>query len=151
MYCNIQLNHDAHDISYLTHPLSTSINKMILAKCEYVTKGSTPWLFLFMLLNESVVIAVLCFALTWGPVKLQNLHRKHTLYLLDARDALSNSLMLLSLWKRLDLSYISYSLFWFVLIYCAARHKGAIYSMWCGHVKHQILKKKETTTNSLIT
>ena len=46
MYCNIQLNNDAHDILYLTHPLFRSINQIILAKCEYVTKGSTPWLLL---------------------------------------------------------------------------------------------------------
>lgn len=33
-----KLNNDAHDILYLTHPLFRSINKIILAKCEYVTK-----------------------------------------------------------------------------------------------------------------
>lgn len=65
MYCNIKLNNDVHDILYLTHPLFRSINQIILAKCDYVTKGSTPWMFLFILfgkLNESVVIdrVVLC-------------------------------------------------------------------------------------------
>lgn len=46
-----------------------------------------------LLLNESVVIAVLYFALMWGPVESWDLHRKRTLYLLDARDALSNTFL----------------------------------------------------------